>query len=66
VVELLPSTQCWSVIGRALARVAAHEVAHFVDQAGAHNGTGLLRQTFDARQLASEDSYPFRWIRASR
>jgi hypothetical protein len=61
VVELMPERQCWNVVGRALARVAAHEVAHFLDQEQQHADAGLLRARFSGAQLAGEDSYPFRW-----
>jgi hypothetical protein len=49
-----------------LARVAAHEVAHFLDQDQHHTEAGLLQARFSGDQLAAEDSYPFRWIRAER
>jgi hypothetical protein len=62
VVALLPETQCWNAVGRALARVAAHEVAHFIDQDLTHSRSGLLQAHFSGAQLAGEDSYPFRWI----
>ncbi len=61
VVAVLPETQCWTVIGRALARVAAHEVAHYLDQRVEHEERGLLRARFSGTDLAGEDSYPFRW-----
>lgn len=61
VIALLPETQCWTVIGRAMARVAAHEVAHYLDQRAEHEERGLLRERFSATDLAGEDSYPFRW-----
>ncbi len=64
VVALMPESHCWDTLGRALARVAAHEVAHYIDQDQRHADTGLLRAQFSGEQLASEDSYPFRWIPA--
>jgi hypothetical protein len=66
VVALLPESNCWNTVGRALARVAAHEVAHFLDQDQRHAESGLLRSRFTGMQLASDDSYPFRWIPAER
>jgi hypothetical protein len=66
VVALMPETRCWNVVGRALARVAAHEVAHFISQDQRHTEAGLLRAQFSGTQLASEDSYPFRWLPAER
>lgn len=65
VVALLPESQCWNVIGRALARVAAHEVAHYLNQGAEHDEAGLLQARFSAHELAGEDSYPFRWTRRS-
>jgi hypothetical protein len=65
VVELMPERQCWNVVGRALARVAAHEVAHYLGQQQQHSDTGVLQAGFSGAQLASEDSYPFRWISTS-
>jgi hypothetical protein len=62
VVDLMPETGCWNVVGRALARVAAHEVAHLIDQDLQHGDTGLLQAHFSGAQLAADDSYPFRWI----
>ena len=62
IVALMPETQCWNVVGRALARVAAHEVAHYIDQDESHSEAGLLQAKFSGTQLAGEDSYPFRWI----
>jgi hypothetical protein len=64
VVAMMPETRCWNVVGRALARVAAHEVAHFIGQDRRHTEAGLMRAHFSGSQLASEDSYPFRWLPA--
>ena len=49
-----------TLIGRALARVAAHEVSHFIDQDLRHSGRGLMRSTFAGSDLISEDPYRFR------
>ena len=49
-----------STIGRALARVAAHEAAHFLDQQAHHCKNGLLRATFPAYELAAQNPWPFR------
>jgi hypothetical protein len=46
--------------GRALARVAAHELEHYLHQRVHHVELGLMRASFEASQLASEDSGPFR------
>jgi hypothetical protein len=64
VMAMMPESHCWNVVGRALARVAAHEVAHYIDQDQRHSEMGLLRAQFSGAQLASDDSYPFRWIPA--
>lgn len=64
--ELIPEVRCWTTIGRALARVAAHEVAHYVDQSVEHSERGLLNAGFSGTQLAGGDSHPFRWIRSER
>jgi hypothetical protein len=45
--------------GRALARVAAHELGHYLLQETPHEETGLMRASFQTAQLASEDSAPF-------
>jgi hypothetical protein len=63
VLDLMPDSRCWNVAGRALARVAAHEVAHFIEQEQRHTEVGLLQARFSGAELASDDSYPFRWIR---
>ncbi len=52
-------------IGRALARVAAHEVAHFLEQQVRHCGHGLLRPVFPAHELLAADPAPFRMPRRS-
>lgn len=65
VVDLMPA-RCWDVVGRALGRVAAHEVAHFLDQDERHAEAGLLQARFSGSELAGDDSYPFRWIRSAR
>jgi hypothetical protein len=61
VVALLSDSQCWTVVGRAIARVAAHEVAHYLDQSAEHDESGLLRARFSGSDLAADDSHPFRW-----
>lgn len=46
-------------IGRAVARVAAHETKHFLDQDPSHCSHGLLRPGFGAWELMASDSQPF-------
>ena len=42
-------------LGRALGRVAAHELLHYLLQQSGHNVTGLLQERLGARALRSED-----------
>jgi len=46
-------------LGRALARVAAHELGHYLLQQTHHEEKGVMRASFQTAQLASEDSTPF-------
>jgi len=48
------------VVGRALARVAAHELAHYLLQDPGHESEGLLRPRFPHWMLADPDPTPFR------
>lgn len=50
-------------LGRALARVAAHEVAHFLAQEVRHCSHGLMRPMFAAHELLAADPTPFRTAR---
>ena len=47
-------------LGRALARVAAHELGHYLLQKLHHDDEGLMRASFETRELTSEDSSRFR------
>ncbi len=47
-------------VGRALARVAAHEAGHFLDQQVHHCATGLMRAALPAHDLLTKDRLPFR------
>ena len=47
-------------LGRALARVAAHELGHYLLQQIHHNHEGLMRASFESSELGSEDSSRFR------
>lgn len=47
-------------IGRALARVAAHEAGHFLEQQVRHCSQGLMRPMFPAHELLAADRAPFR------
>jgi len=55
VVKLLGERASAGVVGRALARVAAHEVGHYVFQQTDHHHHGLMREAFPLAQLASDD-----------
>ncbi|MCY4187048.1 MAG: hypothetical protein OXD30_01035 [Bryobacterales bacterium] len=46
-------------LGRALARVAAHETAHLLQQQAAHCAHGLLQSTLPAYELLAADPAPF-------
>ncbi len=61
VVDLMKDVHCWSIIGRALARVAAHEVGHFADQKAMHSERGLMKAGFTGSELSSSDSSLFYW-----
>lgn len=47
-------------LGRAVARVAAHEAAHFLNQQPHHCKRGLLRAMLSANELLAADPSPFR------
>jgi hypothetical protein len=46
-------------VGRAIARVAAHELGHYRWQQIHHDDHGLMGATFEPRDLGSEDSASF-------
>lgn len=50
-------------IGRALARVSAHEAGHFLEQQVHHCSHGLMRPMFPAHELLAADPAPFRTSR---
>ena len=49
-----------NAIGRALARVAAHEAEHFLEQQARHCELGLMRAVLPAYELAAKNRWPFR------
>lgn len=53
-------------LGRALGRVAAHELLHYLLQQSDHNVTGLLRERLGAAALRSEDRSGYVSLIASR
>jgi hypothetical protein len=48
------------MIGRALGRVLAHEIGHFLLASPTHASSGLMRPAFDGRVLAGWDRSAFR------
>ena len=53
-------------LGRALGRVAAHELLHYHLQQSGHNVTGLLQERLDQTALRSEDRSGYVSLIASR
>jgi hypothetical protein len=51
-IEQWPRAFQQAVVGRALGRVLAHEIGHFLLASRAHAAAGLMRAAFDGRQLA--------------
>ena len=62
----LANPESSTMLGRALARVASHEVIHYLDQSPGHHSTGLMREVFSSDELASDDSTPFRQVTMGR
>ena len=48
------------LIGRAIARVAAHEAMHFIEQQPSHCADGLMQPEFSVWDLLGSDRGPFR------
>jgi hypothetical protein len=48
----------WETVGRALARVAAHELLHYRNQTGEHAAHGLMQARLSRAELVSEDLRP--------
>ncbi len=53
------------LIGRALARVVAHEVTHFIDQDVTHGRRGLMQASFSGWDLITDDSHRFRRLQVT-
>lgn len=62
----LASLSSSAALGRALARVASHEIIHYLDQSPGHHSHGLMREVFSSDELASDDPTPFRRISLGR
>jgi hypothetical protein len=54
-----PAALADAAIGRALGRVLAHEIGHYLLASPAHSKTGLMREGFDGAQLAAWDRRGF-------
>lgn len=59
VLKLLGPDTGAATLGRALARVAAHELTHYVRQQASHDNSGLLTEKFSATGLAAKDPTTF-------
>lgn len=59
VLKILGNQPSSVLVGRALARVAAHEINHYVRQQTGHVCQGLMRESFSGLQLAAQDLSPF-------
>ena len=62
----LSGTNDLEILGRALGRVAAHELLHYLLQQSGHNVTGLLQERLDPEALRSEDRRGYVSLIASR
>ncbi|HEY3440064.1 MAG TPA: hypothetical protein VGK29_04910 [Paludibaculum sp.] len=49
------SSACAARLGRALARVAAHEICHVLTTSGAHDKQGIMKPSFDHRDLCGAE-----------
>jgi hypothetical protein len=56
----LLDTRLAGVLGRAMARVAAHEMAHYLRQQGGHEAEGALRERLSVAHLLAADRRYFR------
>ena len=66
VLKLLGEQTSAAQLGRALARVAAHELGHYLLQQTDHDDEGLMRRGFEGSELRSEDLARFRTASARR
>lgn len=56
---------CWETVGRAMARVASHELLHYFDQRTEHDEDGLFSPRLSHHMLVSEDARPLLVARLS-
>src|SRR5690606_6133484 len=54
----LTQTRDGATLGRALARVASHELLHYLRQTSEHQAHGLLRERLTPTDLVSEEVRP--------
>jgi hypothetical protein len=54
------------LLARAIGRVAAHELGHYLLQNAGHQSRGLMRQTYSANELVGDWLEPFRILNAPR
>jgi hypothetical protein len=59
VMRLLGDTRSHARLGRAVARVAAHEIGHYLSQERDHHDAGLMGSQLTAAQLVVADRVPF-------
>jgi hypothetical protein len=59
IIRLLEGSRSHTLLGRAIARVAAHEIGHYLSQEGRHHASGLMRPELTVSQLVGADRAPF-------
>jgi hypothetical protein len=59
VLHLLGESRSATLAGRALARVAAHELGHYLNQSADHQESGIMREYLTAAELAAPDRSRF-------
>lgn len=64
--DMLGETRSPKLLGRALARVIAHEIGHFLEQSGTHQTVGAMQAHFGLRDLTTGDSLPYMLRAAGR
>ncbi len=60
IVRFVGNPNSGEAVGRALARVAAHEAAHYIQQRPTHCRHGLLQSSISAQELLATSRTPFR------
>lgn len=49
---------CWETVGRAMARVASHELIHYLEQTAHHDDDGLFAPRLTRELLVQEEARP--------